>query len=150
MFDLVLNTSFIFNANQLTGFYLIQIFTEVFSKQAIKIWIMLKKSTLNMTKFASSKKNALKNYHREKKSGVERSGISLLFSKSMPWLLRVYIGPFFNLYIMLPWFHQDEKLMKQLIFQAFASCSQLSFRCFMPFWHPIFKLEKWNEVTAHM
>ena len=97
---------------------------------------MLKKSTLNMTKFASSKKNALKNYHREKKSGVERSGISLLFSKSMPWLLQVYIGSFFNLYITLPWFHQDEKLMKQLIFQTFASCSQLSFHVLCHFGTP--------------
>ena len=36
-----------------------------------------------MTKFESLKKNPHKNYHREKKSGVERSGVSLLFSKSM-------------------------------------------------------------------
>ena len=37
-----------------------------------------------MTKFASLKTNPHENYHREKKSGVERSGISRLFSKSMP------------------------------------------------------------------
>ena len=58
---------------------------------------------------------------------VERSGISRLFSKSMPWLLRVYIDPFFNLYITLPWYHKDGRLMKQLIFETFASCSQISF-----------------------
>ena len=37
-----------------------------------------------MTKFESLKKNPHKNYHREKKSGVERSGISLLFRRCMP------------------------------------------------------------------
>ena len=50
MFDLVLNTPFICNANQLTSFYLIRIFTEsFFYKQAIEIWISIihaKKSTL--------------------------------------------------------------------------------------------------------
>ena len=95
-----------------------------------------------MTKFASLKKNPHKNYHREKKSGVERSGISLLFSKSMPWLLRIYIGPFFNLYITLPWYHQNEKLMKQLIFETFASCSQISFRCFYGILAPHFQTGK--------
>ena len=51
-----------------------------------------------MTKFASLKKNRHKNCCHEKKSGVKRSGISLLFSKNMPLLLRVYIGPFIDLY----------------------------------------------------
>ena len=129
MFDLVLNTSFICNANRLTGFYLIRIFC----RKAIKVWITLKKSTINMTKFPSLKKNPHENYHRVKKSEVEQYGISLLFSKSMPWLLRIYIGPFFNLYITLLWYHQDEKLMKQLIFETFASCSQISFSIY--FWH---------------
>ena len=124
--------SFICSANQLTGFYLIPIFTEkFFSKQAIKIWITLKKSALNMTKFASLEKNSQKNYHREKKSGFEQFVISLLFSKSMPWLLRVYTSPFFNFYITLLWYHQHEKLMKQLIFKTFASCSQIPFSVFL-------------------
>ena len=33
---------------------------------AIKIWVTLKKSKLNMTKFASLKTNPHENYHREK------------------------------------------------------------------------------------
>ena len=94
---------------------------------------------------ASLKKNPHKNCHRKKKSGVARSGISLLFSKSIPWLLRVYIGPVFNLYMTLLWYHQDEKLMKRLIFETSASCPQISFP-FWAFWHSIFKREKQNKV----
>ena len=41
MFHLVLNMPFICNAKQLTGFYLIRIFTENFSKQTIEIWILI-------------------------------------------------------------------------------------------------------------
>ena len=41
-------------------------------------------------------------YHAENKSWAEWSGISLLISKSMPWLDRVYIDSFFNLYMTLP------------------------------------------------
>ena len=42
MFNLVPNTPFIYNANQFTGFYLTQIFTENFlSKQAIEIWSLI-------------------------------------------------------------------------------------------------------------
>ena len=58
-------------------------------------------------------KSPHENYHGEKKSWAEWSGISLLFSKSMPWLARVYIGSFFNSYMTLPWYHEDRKLMKQ-------------------------------------
>ena len=69
MFDWVLNIPFICNANQLTGFYLIRIFTEKFFQRGY--WNLdfnsynstkygsnftLKKSTLNMEKFASLKK----------------------------------------------------------------------------------------------
>ena len=85
---------------------------------------------------ASLKKNPHKNCHREKKSGVERSGISLLFSKSMPWLLQVYIDPVFNLYMTLLCYHQDEKLMKRLIFETSGSCPQISFPCFKHFGTP--------------
>ena len=63
MFDMALklNTPFICNADQLTGFYLIHIFMEKFFPSAIEIWILIpiiyaKKSTLNMTKFTSLKK----------------------------------------------------------------------------------------------
>ena len=48
------------------------------------------------------------NYHGEKKSWAEWPWISLLFSKSMPLLGRVYIGSFFNLYMTLPWWQIDE------------------------------------------
>ena len=59
---------FIYNTNQLTSFYLTIFYRKVFSKQAIEIWILIpiipqnmlklyaKKSTLNMTEFASLKK----------------------------------------------------------------------------------------------
>ena len=63
MFDMALklNTPFICNADQLTGFYLIHIFMEKFFPSAIEIWILIpiiyaKKYTLNMTKFTSLKK----------------------------------------------------------------------------------------------
>ena len=81
MFEWVLNTPFICSANQLTGFYLIRIFTEkVFSKQAIEIWILIpiisqnifklhaKKIYTNYDKIHVCEKNPNKNYHREKKS----------------------------------------------------------------------------------
>ena len=58
-------------------------------------------------------KSPHKNYHGEKKSWAEWSGMSLLFSKSMPWLARVYIGSFFTPYMTIPWYDQDGKLMKQ-------------------------------------
>ena len=58
-------------------------------------------------------KSPHENYHGEKKSWAEWSEISLLFSKSMSWLARVYIGSIFNLYTTLPWYHQDGKLMEQ-------------------------------------
>ena len=58
-------------------------------------------------------KSPHENYRGEKKSWAEWSGISVLFSKSMPWLDRVYIDSFFNLYMTLPWYNQDGKLMKQ-------------------------------------
>ena len=57
MFDVVLNTPFICNANHLTGFYLIQIFTEkLFPFHKICSNFTLKKPTLNTTKVASLKK----------------------------------------------------------------------------------------------
>ena len=54
-------------------------------------------------------KSPHENYHCEKKTWAEWSGISLLFSKNIPWFVRVYIGSFFNLDMILPWYHQDEK-----------------------------------------
>ena len=89
MFDLVLNVHFICNANQLTGFYLIQIFTGVFfSKQATEFWILIliipithaKKSTLNMTNFASFKKIHIKIIIVKRNLELN----DLLFSKSIP------------------------------------------------------------------
>ena len=59
-------------------------------------------------------KNLHKNYNREKKSRAEWTGISVLFSKSMPWLVRISIGSFFNLctcffykHIKIQWLDSD-------------------------------------------
>ena len=81
-------------------------------------------------------KSPHENYHGEKKSWAEWSGISLLFSKSMPWLFRVYIGSFFNLHTssISPRWEIDET------FGTFGSCYQI----FVAIWHPIFKWEKRN------
>ena len=57
---------------------------KVSSKQAIKIWIKLKKSTLNMTKFASLKKNPHKNYHREKNLELNDLGFLCYLAKACP------------------------------------------------------------------
>ena len=129
-----------------------------FWEQAIEIWILIpiiprnalklhnKKIYTKYDKICVFEKSPHENYLRKKKSWVEWSCISLLFSKSIPWLVRVYTGSFFNLYITLPWYHhQDGKLMK-LNFR--------NFRKYLPgfkaFWHPIFKREKQNEVAGHM
>ena len=85
------------------------------------------------------------NYHGEKKSWAEWPEISLLFSKSMPWLSRVYIGSFFNLYMPLPWYHQDGKLMKQYIFETFTSCSQINVPRILGILAPYFQTRK-NET----
>ena len=116
-----------------------QFFRQVFLKQGIEIWILIPIIPRNMCKLHNKKmytkygkvcvfeKCPQENYHHEKKSWDEWSCISLLFSKNMPWLVRVSIGSFFNLYITLPWYHhQDGKLMKQEIFETFASCSQIN------------------------
>ena len=82
MFYLVLNTPFMCNTNELTGFYLIGIFT-VFSKQAIEICILFsiilrnkfklyaKKIWTKYDKICVFEKNPHENNHREKKSWVE-------------------------------------------------------------------------------
>ena len=84
MFELVLNTPFIWNANQLIGFYLIRIFTEIFfSKRTIEIWILgliipvihAKKIYAKYDKICTFEKNPHKNYHCEKKSWVEWSEV---------------------------------------------------------------------------
>ena len=89
MFDLVLNTPFICNANQLTSFYLIRIFTEsFFYKQAIEIWISIihaKKSTLNMTKFASLKKIHTKIIIA--KRNLELHNLGFLYYSAKAWPL---------------------------------------------------------------
>ena len=72
MSDFVLNTPFICNTNQLTGFHLI----KIFSKQAIEIWILIliipimhaKNIYTKYDKICIFEKNPHKNYHREKKS----------------------------------------------------------------------------------
>ena len=61
-----------------------------------------KKIYTKYDKICIFEKNQHLNNHRGKKSGVEWAGISPLFSKSMPWLVRIYIGPFFSLYDTLP------------------------------------------------
>ena len=96
-----------------------------FSKQAIEIWILIPIIRQNMFKLHAKK--IYTNYDKicvfEKKSTRKLSWRkeilswmiwdSLLFSKSMPWLARVSIDSFFNLYMTLPWYHHDGKLMKK-------------------------------------
>ena len=78
MFDWVLNTPLMCNANQLTGFYLIQIFTEKFFEAGY--W-NLKKIHAKYDKIFICKKNPNKNHPREKKSWIKWSGIPSLFIK---------------------------------------------------------------------
>ena len=54
-----------------------------------------------MTKFASLKKYPHKNCHREKNLELNDLGFLCYLAKACR-LLRVYIDPFFNLYITLP------------------------------------------------
>ena len=108
-----------------------------------------KKIYTKYDKICVFEKSPHENYHGEKKSWAEWSGISLLFSKSMPWLDRVYIGSFFNLYMTLPdttktgnWWNSKFSKLSQLFTNK---CS-----AFLAFWHPIFKREKRNDVgRAH-
>ena len=91
----------------MTSFYLIRIFTkkdfrnrnlDFNSYDSTKYaTFTLKKSTLNKyDKIYIFAKCPHKNYHGEKKFWAEWPGISLLFSKSMPWLNQVYIGSLFG------------------------------------------------------
>ena len=73
MFDRVLNTPF--NANQLTGFYLIQIFTEKFFPN--KLW---KKSTRKLSSWKEILSWMICNFS--------------VIQQKMPWLIWVYIGSF--------------------------------------------------------
>ena len=57
-----------------------------------------KKIYTKYDKICVFEKNPHENYHRENKSQVEWSRISLLFSKSMPWLVRVYVA-YFSIFI---------------------------------------------------
>ena len=110
-----------------------KILQKNFPKQAINTWILIPIIPRNVFKRNANKiytkydkiclfeKHPHENDNRAKKSRVEWSGISLLFSKSMAWLARININTFFNLYITFPWHHQDGKLMKQYIFKTFAS-----------------------------
>ena len=111
-----------------------------FSKQAIEIWILIpiiaqntlklhnKKIYTKYNKICVFQKGPHENYPREQKAWVEWSLISLLFRKSIPWLVQVYIGSLLNLYITLPWYHhQNGKLMKQYIFKTFENCSEINF-----------------------
>ena len=145
MFHWLLNTPFIYSTNQLTGSYLIRIFTGRFfqtyywnldfnSNNSTKYVQTSRQKTYSKNdKICVFEKNPHENYHCENKYWVEWSRISLSFSKSMPWLVWVYMGSFFNLYITLPWYHQNGKLMKGYIFETFASCSQVKLPLFL--WH---------------
>ena len=107
-------------------------------------------------------KSPHENYHGEKKSWAEWSGISLVFSKSMPWLDRVYIGSFFNLYMTLTWYHQDEKLYDTSListkweidetvnFRNLLSCSQINVPHFFGILAPCFQMAKMKQSSrAH-
>ena len=144
MFDLVLNTSFICTANQLTSFYLIRIFTEKFlTNKGIKIWILIiqrnmfklhaKKIYTKYDKVCVFEKKILTKIIIVKRN-LEFNDLGFLcYSAKTCWLVRVYIGPFFSLYITLPWYHQNGKLVEKLIFETFAGCSQINFPHY--FWH---------------
>ena len=68
MFDVVLNTPFICNGNQLTGFYLIQIFTEkLFSIPQNMFKLYAKKIYTKYDKICLFEKNPHKDYHRKEK-----------------------------------------------------------------------------------
>ena len=152
MFDLLLNTPFICNANWKVVKFDTNFYRKLFSKQAIEIWILIliipiiyaKISTVKYDKIWIFRKNAHENYHRWKKSWVKWSGISLFFSKSMPWLVWVYIGSFFNPY-MSHFLDIDETInfrnFRKLFTNKFAAF-------FVGFWHPIFKREKRNEMIG--
>ena len=100
MFCWVLNMLFLCNTNQLTSFYLIQFFMEVFSKQAIQIWILIpiipqnmvkfhsKKSTLNMTKLASLKKIHMKIIIMKRNIELNDLGFLCYSAKACPNLSR--------------------------------------------------------------
>ena len=114
MFHLVLNTRFICNATPIDWFLFdTNFYRKGFSKQAIEIWILIPIIPRNVFKLHTKKiytkygeicvfeKSPHENCHGEKKSWAEWSRISLLFSKSIPWLDQLYIGSFFNLYMTL-------------------------------------------------
>ena len=103
MFDLLQNTSLICNANQLSGFCLIRIFTQYFFKTGC--WNLgfnsnnstkyietsfQKKSVINMTKFVSVKKIHTKLIFAKRNFAIMIWDFFFI-QKSMTWLVRVYI-----------------------------------------------------------
>ena len=101
MLGLVLSTPYICNANQLIGFYLKWIFTEKnFSKQAIKIWILIpiiprnmfklhdKKTCTKYNKICAFEINPHKIYHHEKKYQLNDLGFLFYSTKVCPNLCR--------------------------------------------------------------
>ena len=60
------------------------------------------------------------------------------------WLVRIYKGSFFKLFITL----ENDETVNFLNCRKSFSNKFAAF--FVAFWHPIFKREKRNEVTMHM
>ena len=145
MFDVVLNTPFICNANQLTGFYLIQIFTEkLFPFHKICSNFTLKKSTLNTTKFASLKKIHTKIIIVKKNIELNDLGFFCYSAKACPDL-----SGFMQAHL--------DRLIQSLCHTSLAS--PRNFRKLFTnklaafseaFLHTILKGKKRNKVSGHM
>ena len=104
MFDLVLNMPFLCNANQLTGFYLIQIFAKKVFLGRLLILIPIipiihaKKSTLSITKFASLKKIHTKIIIVKRNLGLNYLGFLYYSAKTCPDLSDLYSLIFQSIY----------------------------------------------------
>ena len=115
MFEWVLNMPFCMQANQLIGFYLIRTFTENYwnldfnsNNSTVIPNFTLKKSKI-WTKFIWQNlrlwKNPHKNDHREKKSWVEWSGISVIHQKhalTCPGLCRLIFQSLYHTSLISP------------------------------------------------
>ena len=160
MFDWVLNTPFLYNANQLTGFYLIHIFIEKFSsKQAIKIWILIPIFPQNMFKFRA------KNLHEIWQNMTKKSTQKLSLRKEIlswmiwdfsvqrkhfltcPGLFRLIFLFLYHISLISP----RREIDGVANFRHFCKLFTNKFAAFfVASCHSIFKWGKRNEVTGHM
>ena len=133
-------------------------FTEkFFSKEAIEIQFLIPVTPQNMLKLHTEKSlnmtqlASLKKIHTKiiiMKRNIQLNDLGCF------WLVRIYIGPFSKLFIILPFLTMISPKREIDETVNFRNCRKL-FRnkfatFFVSFWHPIFKQEKQNEVTRHM